>query len=605
MKTKNIFYSTTTSSLKNNHNMLSISNLKLINKPKIYHPINPSHPFHFDLLNLKEISKRKNALLINNKPLKDKILKYSLDERKNSNENNDPNKYLFNRFKDEEKKYHLTIRAILKNNIDNFPLYLSERKNSEKKKKKKINLKINFSRNDVNLNSNRIRFYTSYSQVKPINSRNKIDLLKEKGISEHYSKNKKMKNLKINKTNLKKLGIKMKLSKTINKFKFLKSYDNPENKTNIIKKSLSFSVTNLNSYKLGRISIFAVFEEIGIHGRIICSTMINYLTEYFRSSKEMNVCIDRNNYYSILHWSFMNAQNYLLKNEKKLKINLSHSGCMVCFLLLPKDYTNKIYCANSGLCKCLLYTNRGPDIFSFSLTIDRPSERERVYLFHKNKQISKILNSLNEENIGENNDDKNAKKTKNNNKMKKDNNVVKSDKADNDNNEDNFSNDKDNSEKQIEEDKSINEEQNEDDNENKNDIIIEESRKNIKLETIKINEKELQNDQDKSIKYFKALGFTRCFGIISGADYGLVPDPELNECDLKVSKVKFTVMGNYTFWRLLNEVEIGKIISKYYSNKDLIGANKELWDLIRQKVGTNSKVLDKCGFEVIYFDNFL
>ena len=246
MKTLNKFNSTQTSSLNKYNNILSISNLKLINKPKIYHPINPSHPFNFDLLNFKEISKRKNALLINNKPLKDKILKYSMDERKNSNENNDPNKYLFNKFKDEEKKYQLTIRAILKNNIDNFPLYLSERKSREKKKKK-INLKINISRNDVNLNSNKLRYITSYSQIKSKYSKDKNILFKDKGISQYIPKNKK---LKINKLNLKSLGIKMKLSQTTNKFKLLRNYKKSESKTNIIKKHLSFSVTNMKSNKL-------------------------------------------------------------------------------------------------------------------------------------------------------------------------------------------------------------------------------------------------------------------------------------------------------------------------------------------------------------------
>ena len=135
MEPFNKFYSTRSSSLKKYENMLSISNLKLINKPKIYHPLNPKHPFKLDMLNLKEISIRKNALLINSKPLKELILKYNLDEKKNSNENHDPNKYYFNKFKDEEKNYKLTINAILKNNIDNFPFYLSGRKTDKKRKK--------------------------------------------------------------------------------------------------------------------------------------------------------------------------------------------------------------------------------------------------------------------------------------------------------------------------------------------------------------------------------------------------------------------------------------------------------------------------------------
>ena len=581
MKTNNKFYSTRTYSLKKDHNILNISNLKLINKPKIYHPINPSHPFNIDLLNLKEISKRKNALLINNKPLKDKILKFSLDLKKNSNENHDPNKYYFNQFKDEEKNYQLTIRAILKKDIDNFPLYLSERK-SNKKKKKKINLKTNFSRNDTDLNSNLLRFYTSFSHTNSKNTKNP-ETPNIKGISGYASKNKKLKHMKINKLNLQSLGIKLSPKKRKLNLMKMKILDNLENKTVIIKRQLSFTATNLKSAKLGKISIYGVFEEIGVHGKIICTTLINYLIDYFKSSKEMNVCIEKNNFYSILHWSFINAQNYLINNQEKLDIDLSYSGCMACFLFFPKNIGNKIYCADSGNCKCLLYTNRGPDIFAFSMSIDRPSERDRIYKFLRDKKLTEILNSMKE---------KEALEKKNNAKKdnKKDNKKMK------------IKNDDQSKENSIEE----NEKEMEKEIEKNNNDNKEETKQNIKEEEkITINEEELQNEHDKSIKYLKEIGFTRCFGLISAGNYGMTPDPEINECDLKSSKVKYTVLGNYTFWRILTEPEIRHITSKYAASKDTAGANKELWDLIRQKVGYNAKILERCGYEVIYFDNFL
>ena len=566
--------------------MLSISNLKLINKPKIYHPLNPKHPFKLDMLNLKEISKRKNALLINSKPLKELILKYNLDEKKNSNENHDPNKYYFNKFKDEEKNYKLTINAILKNNIDNLPLYLSGRKTD--KKKKKINFKFNFSRNDNNSLNSKKRFLTSFSEIRTKNSKNS-DITKDNIINQYNTKTKANWNLKINKYNLKTLGIRMKLSKTNNKYKLLKNYGNIDSKTIVVKKHLSFSITNLQSVKLGRISIFGVFEEIGAHGRAICSVLMNYLIDYFKSSKKMNVCIERDNFYSILHWSFVNAQKFLIKNQKKLNIDLSNSGCSACFLLLPKNINNKIYCANSGICKCLLYTNRGPDIFSFSLTIDRPSERERVYMFLKNKKISKLLDLLNDKNINDKNE-KNITKDKNNkNNNKKDNNKDKKE----DNKED------------KEEDQEDKEEDNKEDKQEDDKDIKEETKQNEKNPDFEINEEELKRDFDVSILYFKYLGFTRCFGNISGENYGLIPNPEVNECDIKVNKVRFAVLGNNTFWKILKEPEIRFIVSKYISNKDNLGASKELGDLIRHKAGTNSKILEKSGYEIIYFDNFL
>ena len=242
MKTNNKFYSTRTYSLKKDHNILNISNLKLTNTPKIYHPINPTHPFNMDLLNIKEISKRKIALLINNKSLKDKILKYRMQERKNSNESYSQNKYLYSKFKDEEKKYQLTIRAILKKEFDNFPLHLSERKSTENKKKKKINLKIAFSRNDVGLESNKMRFYSSYTKIKPKNLNGK-ESLKNKGINEYITKNNKSKNLEKNNFNLKNLGIKIKLSPTVKRFGKLKIYPNTEDKINIIKLLIKIKIT--------------------------------------------------------------------------------------------------------------------------------------------------------------------------------------------------------------------------------------------------------------------------------------------------------------------------------------------------------------------------
>ena len=566
--------------------MLSISNLKLINKPKIYHPLNPKHPFKLDMLNLKEISKRKNALLINSKPLKELILKYNLDEKKNSNENHDPNKYYFNKFKDEEKNYKLTINAILKNNIDNLPLYLSGRKTD--KKKKKINFKFNFSRNDNNSLNSKKRFLTSFSEIRTKNSKNS-DITKDNIINQYNTKTKASWNLKINKYNLKTLGIRMKLSKTNKKYKLLKNYGNIDSKTIVVKKHLSFSITNLQSVKLGRISIFGVFEEIGAHGRAICSVLMNYLIDYFKSSKKMNVCIERDNFYSILHWSFVNAQKFLIKNQKKLNIDLSNSGCSACFLLLPKNINNKIYCANSGICKCLLYTNRGPDIFSFSLTIDRPSERERVYMFLKNKKISELLDLLNEKNINDKKEKNIAKDKNNKNNNKKDNNKDKKE----DNKED------------KEEDQEDKEQDNKEDKQVEDKDIKEETKQNEKNPDFEINEEELKRDFDVSILYFKYLGFTRCFGNISGENYGLIPNPEVNECDIKVNKVRFAVLGNNTFWKILKEPEIRFIVSKYISNKDNLGASKELGDLIRHKAGTNSKILEKSGYEIIYFDNFL
>jgi hypothetical protein len=213
-------------------------------------------------------------------------------------------------------------------------------------------------------------------------------------------------------------------------------------------------------------------------------------------------------------------------------------------------------------------------------------------MFLRNKQLLKIMNDLN-------NIDKNKKeklKANNNNKDYNFNNM-------NDNNNNNTNEDLNLID--IDNDNKINSNENDEDdiNQDENIDIKEETKENEKIEKIKINEEEINKEQYKSIKYLEGLGFTRCFGNLSGKDYGLIPDPELIECDLKSNKVRYAVLGNYTFWKIVNETEIRFITSKYVLNKDSIAASKELADLIRQKLGTNSKIIEKIGFEVIYFNN--
>ena len=83
---------------------------------------------------------------------------------------------------------------------------------------------------------------------------------------------------------------------------------------------------------------------------------------------------------------------------------------------------------------------------------------------------------------------------------------------------------------------------------------------------------------------------------------GLVPDPEVTECDIKASKVKFAVLGNTIFWKYIDEKELRFVVSKYQGNNDTIGATKELEDLIKQKVGISSKILNEYSFVVVFFD---
>ena len=542
---------------KNHHNNL---------RKNVYRPINPIHPFNSKIISPDEISKKENALLINNNTLKDIILKFNDERRKKSNELIKNHQYFYNKFKDEDKRYDLALKTILKKDFNNLPNFLSERK----VKKKKINLKINNSRNNNNFidklsyNNKSLGFLTTTSShMKTLKTEigNYGNLTHR--VFQTSEQNGKSKDLLINKYKCPSLDFKVKLIKKNSTNKELK-YINKIKLKNIknlnIKKQLNFSVTNMNSAKLGKMSIFGVFEDNGIYGKMISSIIINYLIDYFEKSKEMVVCLEKNNFYSILHWSFVNAQQYLINNASKFNIDIYNSGCSACILLVPNNKRNVFYCANSGKCKCILYTNRGTDKLSFLSHIDRASERDRIIKFIQNKRkkkLKKIEKNKNEKENKERNDNKGTLSVEINNDK-----TGKQNKRDNNNN------------------------------------IIK------KVENKK-NEEERIINIEKYIKYFKELGITRCFGNISGADMGLVPDPEVTECDLRTNKVKYAVLGNTIFWRILDEKEVRFIVSKYMDNNDTAGATKELEELIKQKVGVSSKILFDYSFVVVYFDTII
>ena len=104
---------------KNHHNNL---------RKNVYRPINPIHPFNSKIISPDEISKKENALLINNNTLKDIILKFNDERRKKSNELIKNHQYFYNKFKDEDKRYDLALKTILKKDFNNLPnFYLKEK----------------------------------------------------------------------------------------------------------------------------------------------------------------------------------------------------------------------------------------------------------------------------------------------------------------------------------------------------------------------------------------------------------------------------------------------------------------------------------------------
>ena len=560
-------YSARTVKTNNFHKVLNLIKKKKfpeIFKKKEYQPINPSHPFNSQLINPNEISKKKNVHLLINDTIRDIIVKYNKEKDKKRNEKMKSHKYYYSKFKDEDKKYYLALKSILKKDFDNLPKFLSE---SKENKKKKMNLKINSSRNQNTildkLTNKSLGYLTTSSQMKSFKKEDS-NLGKTVRIFKYTDKNQKRKDFLINNYKTHNIDVKLKLikkNKTPRQLNYIKNFKLRNINNLNIKKQLNFSITNMNSEKLGKISIFGVFEDIGIYGKTISSIIINYLIDYFEKGKEMMVCLEKNNFYSILHWSFVNAQKFLIKNERKFNINIYNSGCMGCILLIPNNNNCVIYCANSGKCKCILYTSRGNDKFCFESNIGRASERERIFNIIKNKKYGQLKNKKKEKNALKENYEK---------------------KDEDENNSKETNNEKENH--KIEK------------KENNNSNHIEEEIKPKDEEKI---------DEEVYLKYFKELGVTRCFGNISGEVMGLSPDPEVTECDLRANKVKFAVLGNTVFWKYLDEKEVRSIVAKYLDNNDTAAATKELEELIKQKVGISSKVLLDSSFVVVYFDTIV
>ena len=468
-----------------------------------------------------------------------------------------------------------------------MPKFLS----GNKYQKKKNNLKINISRNNKNfidkLSSNKsFGHLTTNPDIKNYNTEIN-NFRKTYGIFQYTNKKEKSRNIFKNKYIFENIDTKFnstKKAKNTKKLLYTRKHQLKINDLNI-KKQLNFAITNMKSKKLGKISIFGVFEDNGLYGKVISSIVINYLIDYFEKCKEMVLNLEKNNYYSILHWSFVNAQKYLIKNAKKFNIDLYNSGCMGCILFIPKNNSNIFYCANVGKCKCILYTNRGTDILCFPTNINRISERERIFKIikdKKNKKLEKDLKKdLDKEDIkmALNQSETKDKKDENNN-----NTIVEKNDNDNDNDE--------------EKDKSYK-------TDNNNNSINPINKINYIKEVVDINEEEEKIDEEKYINYFKEIGYTRCFGNLSGEGMGLSPDPEITECDIRANKVKFAVLGNTIFWKYLDEKEVRFIVDKYLNNNDTVAATKELEELIKQKVGISSKVLIDSSFAVVYFDTIL
>ena len=355
----------------------------------IYKPINPENKFSSSTFGINEMMKKDNISLITNDSIRNLIVKFRADREKELNE-----KKIFYKEKSyqdiqrEKNTNFLMLRAMLRR--DPLTIQALMKKNINREKKLKTYIKKNISKSiflsKESLSSEKNNNISTINNNISIGNftRKKNRKIQKK---EMWNKDIMDKIEKIKRTFLKKFEAKITNVGHLTlqgHIILLKNIQFAKKKFN---QDCTFSYYSLTSAKLGELSLFGIFDGNGPHGKAVAQGFKNYIINYFKTGNEMRVTLKKDNFYSIMYNSFVNAQNYLINNSTKLNINLKYSGSTGIVLLFPHNNSNKIYCANVGRNKCMFYTNYGTIKLSYELFPHRASERFRISHFLTQKKI--------------------------------------------------------------------------------------------------------------------------------------------------------------------------------------------------------------------------
>ena len=361
----------------------------------IYKPINPENKFSSSTFGINEMMKKDNISLITNDSIRNLIVKFRADREKELNE-----KKIFYKEKSyqdiqrEKNTNFLMLRAMLRRD----PLTIQALMKKNLDRKKKLN-KCSSTKTYIKKNISKSIFLSKESLSSEKN--NNISTINNNISIGNFTRKK---NSKIQKKEMWNKDIMDKIEKI--KRTFLKKFEakitnvghltlqghiilvkNIQFAKKKFNQDCTFSYYSLTSAKLGELSLFGIFDGNGPHGKAVAQGFKNYIINYFKTGNEMRVTLKKDNFYSIMYNSFVNAQNYLINNSTKLNINLKYSGSTGIVLLFPHNNSNKIYCANVGRNKCMFYTNYGTIKLSYELFPHRASERFRISHFLTQKKI--------------------------------------------------------------------------------------------------------------------------------------------------------------------------------------------------------------------------
>ncbi len=510
-----------------------------------YYPLNETKKTGASFIKLEELLKKKNLKLIPNNDIKQLIINFSKEknfpkQRRNSSD-------------------ILTTSTIDNNNK------LPKIKSSKEFFGLNI-LSNNNSNSNITKRNNEKTILTKIEKKKQnISSRQKKDMLFKSSSQDNI-----FDTHKISHTKKHKINISLKIKGT-----FIRSIVGQNNiskigkeKENIkkINQDLAFSKLNFFSKSLGLISLIGIIDGHGSHGHIISKTVKNFFCDYFENNINMTLSLNKDNYYTILTESFIRCEEYLIQNNIDLNLNLNQSGCTCIILFFSNNFTNKnkVFCANCGNCKCILYSNTNYVPLSYSHSPNRVSEIMRM------KEIVNNIEKIKIEKI------KNIEEKKN----------------ENDNNNEILNSNKED----LILTKSI--------IDKKNSLILQNSQSTIK-NIIKPKGKVFQDLnllKKIFIKEFKELNLSRSIGDLDAKEIGIISEPEIVECDLKVQKAKILVMGTSSLFEYLSIEEIGIIVKKYYKDNNGFDACVELEELAKERWKQNVKKVEDITVIVIFLD---
>ena len=524
-----------------------------------YKPINPHRSFNPSTIGINEMIKKSNLCLITNNTIKNIIIRFREERLRQKEEKRIIYKNKsFHDYEEEKKTHFIMLKALLRKDHQTIQtLIKKERKKDIKQSRCSSSRNISYFGKSF---SKKIR-----NKSAPITSNNKNCLLDKDLKSKTIVIKSRKKDIwneeclpkfdKNSKKFSKKSELRIKSANSLTISGKITNHKNMYVSSKKMNQDVSFSLLNINSVTLGEISLFGVLDGNGPYGKQLSSIVKDYIINYFKKCEEMKVTLKRDNFYSIMYNSFTNAQNYIINNISKLNVNLDYSGVTGCILLYPLNNSNKVYCANLGRSKCMLYSMFGSIRLSYELYPERASERYRISLLQKNKDKFIISSNLNEEipNLNKNeeiniNDNKNI-------------NISNENSKDKENNSNNNQKVNENTKSQIDE-----------------------------------------KDKETYLKDFTELNISRSIGNLIGEDKGIIPGPEVVESDVRINRGKFIVMGTSSLWKYLTDDEVGEIANKYLASGDTQAACKELEDTAKERWKSNTGGYDDISVVVIFFD---